>query len=124
MLIKKKLTEVAVDTFTEYLQQKFAQLKELDLDQDGQKDVDQIIEILGRCADKAKETLDATDFPGVASGLEHILRGASMIRASLDEQKLGELSSELASASARLTHLGQLTIEYVKDMGEKGERRD
>lgn len=121
MLIKKKLTEVAVDSFTEYLQQKFEKLKEFDLDQDGQKDVDQIVEILGRCATKAKETLDTTDFPGIASGLEHILRGASMIRASLDEKKLGELSTELAEASKKLTHLGQLTINYVKESGGKIE---
>lgn len=121
MLIKKKLTEVAVDSFTEYLQQKFARLKELDLDRDGHKDVDQIIEIVGRCATKAKETIDATDFAGVASGVEHILRGASMIRAALDEQKLGELSKEVAEASRQLTHLGQLTIAYVKETGGKIE---
>lgn len=121
MIIKKKLTEVAVDSFTEYLQAKFERLKEFDLDQDGQKDVDQIVEILGRCAGKAKEALDTTDFAAIASGLEHILRGASMIRASIDQQKLGELSSELTDATKRLTHLGQLTIAYVKETGGKIE---
>jgi hypothetical protein len=118
-MFKKKLTEVAVDQFTQYLQEKFERLKEFDLDQDGQKDVDQVIELLGRCATKAKATLDTTDFPTIASGLEHVLKGAAMIRNSIDQQQLAEFGEELAIASTKLTKLGHLTIAYVKDQGGK-----
>lgn len=118
-MFKRKLTEVAVDGFTEYVQEKFARLKEFDLDQDGQKDVDQIIEILGRCAVKAKSTIDSTDFGNIASGLEHVLKGAAMIRNSLDQEKLSELGVELAAATKQLSVLGQLTIQYVKEHDPK-----
>ena len=48
-MFRKKLTEVAVESVTEYLEEKLEYLKTLDLDKDGQKDVDQITEIVKRC---------------------------------------------------------------------------
>jgi hypothetical protein len=116
-MFRRKLTEVAVDSFTEYLQERFERLKQFDLDQDGRKDVDQIIEILGRLAEKTKDTINSTNFPNIASGLEQVLQGAAMIRNSLDQQKLEELGVELTDATKKLTALGQLSIKYVKEQG-------
>lgn len=118
-MFRRKLTEVAVDSFTQYLQDQFEKLKQYDLDQDGVKDVDQVIEILGRCAEKAKDTLDSTNFPNIASGLEQVLKGAAMIRNSIDQEKLSSLGAELTEASAKLTKLGELTIQYVKEQGDQ-----
>lgn len=117
-MFKKKLTQVAVDSFTEYLQGRFEKLKELDLDEDGIKDVDQIVAIVGRCAIKVKDTLESTNFPHIASGLEQVLSGAAMIRNAVDEQKLAELSAELMDATKQITILGQLTIKHVKEQGD------
>lgn len=122
-MFKRKLTEVAVDSFTEYLQERFEKLKQLDLNQDGRKDVDQIIEIIGKCAIKAKETIDATNFANIASGLEQVMQGATLIGQSIDQQKLRELGVEIADASRQLTALGQVTIQYVKEHGDKGTER-
>lgn len=119
MFMKKKLTEVAVDSFTEYLQERLAKLRELDLDQDGRKDIDQIIEILQRCGDKAKTALQSTDFPKVAAGLESILDGMAMIRTSCDQEKLGAFFNEVSQASVKLGELGQLSVKYVKDKEER-----
>jgi hypothetical protein len=119
-VFKRKLTEVAVDSFTEYLQERFEKLKQLDIDQDGHKDVDQVIEILGRCAVKVKETIDTTNFANIAAGLEQIFQGAAIIGSSLDKQKLTELGVEIVDASKKLTALGELTIQYVKERGDRG----
>ncbi len=120
-MFKKKLTEVAIDTFTEYLQERFEKLKQFDLDQDGQKDVDQIIEILGRCSVKAKATLDSTNFSNIAAGLEQVINGASLIKNSLDRETLSELGEELSIASKKLTVLGKLSIQYMKEKGQEPE---
>lgn len=122
-MFKRKLTEVAVDSFTEYLQERFEKLKQLDIDQDGRKDVDQIVEIIGRCAIKAKATFDATNFAGIASGLEQVMQGATLIGKSIDQEKLKELGVEIADASRQLTVLGEMTIQYVKEHGDRGELR-
>lgn len=116
-VFKRKLTEVAVDSFTEYLQEKFEKLKELDLDQDGRKDVDQVIEILGRCAETTKATIDATNFPNLAAGIESVVRGIDMCARSLDKDKLGELGQEVAEAAKKLSALGELSIQHVKKHG-------
>ncbi len=115
MFMKRKLTEVAVDGVTEYLQEKLARLREFDLDQDGQRDVDQVIEILGRCGEKAKTALSSTDFPKVAAGVEQIFDGLAMIRQSCNQEKLGDFFNEVSAASVKLNHLGQLSIRYIKD---------
>ena len=118
MQIKRKLTEVAVDSFTEYLHERFSKLKELDLDQDGQKDVDQIMLLLSRCGEKAKETLSATNIANIASGLDQIIQGASLVRKSFDEQKVGELIKELSNATSQIAKLAQLSIKYAKEQGK------
>jgi len=118
MQIKRKLTEVAVDSVTEYLQEKFHALRQFDLDQDGQKDVDQIVEILGRCGARAKETLAATDATAIAAGLEQIIAGVTLIQKSFDQKKVGDLLKELSTASAKITELTQLSIAYVKAHGK------
>lgn len=117
-MFKRKLTEMAVDNFTEYLQERFEKLKQLDIDQDGRKDVDQVIEILGRCAVKAKATLDTTNFANIAAGLELMFQGSGMIANSLDREKLKELGVELSDATKKLTTLGEVTIRYVKERGD------
>lgn len=117
MQIKRKLTEVCVDSLTEYLQEKFEQLKQFDLDKDGQKDVDQVIAILGRCGDKAKATLAATDAAGIASGLEQIVAGVTLIQKSFDQSKVSEFLKEISSASSKISELTQLSIAYVKENG-------
>lgn len=114
-MFKRKLAEVAVDTVTDYLQEQFEKLKQFDLDQDGQKDVDQIVEILGRCGSKAKETLSSTNVQGIAAGLDQIMKGMSLIQKSFDQEKVMALVKEVSAASTKLTELTQLTLEYVKD---------
>lgn len=119
-MFRKKLTEVAVDSFTDYLQERFEKLKQYDLDKNGERDVDQVIEILGRCARKVKDTVNATDFPAIATGIECVLTGATQIRNSIDREKVGELGIELAAATKKLAEIGQLTLSHVKEQGEKG----
>lgn len=115
MGFKRKLTEVAVDSVTEYLQEWFQNLKQFDLDRDGQKDVDQIVQILGRCGTKAKETLSSTDAANIAAGLEQIINGTTLIRQSFDHDKVTAFLKELSQASAKITELAQLSIEHAKE---------
>jgi hypothetical protein len=117
MQIKRKLTEVAVDSVTEYLQEKFDQLKQFDLDKDGHKDVDQVVAILGRCGTKAKEMLSSTNAANIAAGLEQIATGVTLIRASFDQNKVSEFWKEICSASSQISELTKLSIEYVKEHG-------
>jgi len=117
MQIKRKLTEVAVDSLTEYLQESFEKLRQFDLDQDGHKDVDQIIQILGRCGAKAKEMLTSTSAADIAAGLEQIIAGTTLIQKSFDREKVAAFLSELSSASSKITELTELSITYVKEHG-------
>lgn len=116
-MLKRKLTEVAVESFTEYLQEKFDKLKQFDLDRDGKKDVDQVIELLGRCGTSAKETLASTDATAIAAGLEQIIAGVTLIQKSFDQKKVGDFLKELSTASSKITELTQLSIAYVKEHG-------
>lgn len=115
MIIKRKLTEVAVDAFAEYLQEKLEKLKEFDLDKDGRKDVDQVAAIVKRCSSLAKDAIATTDFSQIAAGLELIINGATAIRNSIDREKLTALSREAASGMSKVGELAQLTIQYVKE---------
>jgi hypothetical protein len=117
MQIKRKLTEVAVDSFTEYLQERFDRLKELDLDKDGQKDVDQIIQIIGRCGVSAKAALASTDAANIAAGLEQIINGTTLIQKSFDQESVSFFLKELSSAFSKISQLTQLSIQYVKEHG-------
>jgi hypothetical protein len=115
MRIKRRLTEVAVDSFADYLKVRFAKLKELDLDDDGQKDVDQLIEIVNKCGHKLKDTMESTNFANLATGLDQIFTGLALIRGSIDQEKLAALTSELADGSKKLTVLGKLSVQRLKE---------
>lgn len=114
MSLKKHLTSVAVDSVMEYLQEKLEKVKQLDLDGDGRKDVDQISETLVRVADKIKSSMESTDFPKLAEGLEQIMSGASLIGSSVDRDKLGDACRELGSGMKQLGHLLQLGVHEMK----------
>ena len=114
-MIKQKLTEVAVDAMTDYLKEKLTWLKKFDLDQDGRKDVDQITEIIVRCGQLTKEAIDHTNFAQIAAGLDQIMSGATLIKQSVDQEKLAAMSKEVAAGWTTLGHLAQLSIQYAKD---------
>ncbi len=115
MSIKRKLTEVAVDSFTDYLKERFEKLKQLDLDKDGHRDVDQIIEILTRCGNLAKDALSSTDFPRLAAGLDQIFAGSALMRSAVDAKKLGAAGQELVQAMKKLGELAHLGVIELKD---------
>jgi len=119
MSIKRKLTEVAVDSFTEYLEERLAKLKELDLDKDGQKDVDQIIAILKKCAVSVKGVLDTTDLTRMASGMDQMIAGANMIGTSFDREKLMTVGNDLREGLSTLSHLAQLGLVELKERDPK-----
>lgn len=119
MLFKRKLTEVAVDSFTDYLKEKFELLKQVDLDQDGQKDVDQIVEIVNRAGLALKDALDSTDFSKMATGLEQITGGVALIKSSFDAVKVQAVAHEIKVGTAKLVELGNLGIgEMKQNQGE------
>jgi hypothetical protein len=114
MSLKSKLTSVAVDSARDYLQERLNRLKELDLDDDGQKDVEQIKEVLSRLSVKVKDAVEATDFQKLATGLDQIVAGTGMIGDSIDRTKLRETGSELLIGVKQLGKLLQLGIAEVK----------
>lgn len=114
-MIQRKLTEVAIDAFTDYLKDKLEVIKQLDLDKDGTKDVDQLAEILARVGLQLKETLTATNFSQIAAGLEQIMAGTAMIRASIDKDKIALLSKEFTTGMIKIGELSKLSIQYVKE---------
>jgi hypothetical protein len=114
MSIKSKLTSVAVDSARDYFIERLNQLKELDLDHDGQKDVEQIKEVLHRLSVKVKDAVEATDFQKLATGLDQIASGATLIGSSLDRQQLRETGAELCTGLKQLGKLMQLGIAEVK----------
>ncbi|MDZ4832449.1 MAG: hypothetical protein SGJ27_01485 [Candidatus Melainabacteria bacterium] len=122
MLFRKKLTEVAVDSFTDYLKEKFAMLKELDLDKDGQKDVDQIVAIVNRGGVALKAALDSTDFTKMATGLEQIVAGANMIKSSFDPVKVQAVAKEVEEGTKKLVELSNLGIVEMKQYHAKEEQ--
>lgn len=114
-MFRRKLTEVAVDSFTDYLKERFEALKQLDLDKDGQKDVDQIIAIVNRAGLALKDSLDSTDFTQMATGLEQIVNGAQLIKNSFDAVKVQAVAKELKEGCTKLAELGQLGITEMKE---------
>src|SRR5262245_47241151 len=115
MSIKRKLTEVAVDSVTDYLEERLAKLKELDLDKDGHKDVDQVIAILKKCAISVKGVLDTTDLTKMANGMDQMMAGANMIGTSFDREKLRVVGNDLREGLTQLSHLAQLGIVELKE---------
>lgn len=115
MFIKKTLTAVAVDSARDYLKERLEELKQLDLDKDGQKDVDQVMEVLAHLGEKVKESIDSTDFPKLAGGLEQIFSGIGMVGDSVDRQKLADTCDELAKGIGQIGKLLRLGIAEVKN---------
>ncbi|MBX9687893.1 MAG: hypothetical protein K2X27_14400 [Candidatus Obscuribacterales bacterium] len=120
-MIKRRLTEVAVDSVTDYLKEKFEKLKELDLDHDGQKDVDQLLEILENCGRLSKTAVQSMDFQKIAAGLDQVFSGLNTVVAAVDRDALGAASNELSKA---LVKLGALTQLGVREFREKGSLTD
>jgi hypothetical protein len=116
MSLKQTLTDVAVDSFKDYLKEKLEKLKQLDLDHDGQKDVDQIADLLEHVAAKVKGSIESTDFPKLASGLEQIMSGASLIGGSVDRAKFADACTELGIGLKQLGHLLQLGVQEMKQI--------
>jgi|GEM_PF-1095157 len=103
MLIKKTLTAVAVDSARDYVKERLEDLKKLDLDKDGVKDVDQIMAVVTRVGEKLKDSIESTDFPKLATGVEHVFTGLGLIGESVDRKKLAATCDDLA----RLYSTGQ-----------------
>ncbi|MBX9666806.1 MAG: hypothetical protein K2X93_04270 [Candidatus Obscuribacterales bacterium] len=117
-MFRRKLTEVAVDSFTDYLKERFEKLKELDLDKDGQKDVDQILVIINKTGSALKDALDSTDFTKMATGLEQIVGGVTMVKNSFDPIKVQAVVSEVKVGAAKLAELVQLGVSEMKERRE------
>lgn len=114
-IIKKRLTEVAVDSFTDYLKEKIEQIKQLDLDHDGRKDLDQLKEIVGNCGLHVKNALESTDFQKLAAGLDNIMKGANMVATAFDGKLLAQAGEELSKGAQKIGQLAQLAIEEAKE---------
>jgi hypothetical protein len=114
MSLKRTLTAVAVDSARDYLQEKLHELKQLDLDKDGQKDVDQIAALLTELAERVKASVEATDFQKLASGLDQIISGAALIGDSVDKEKLAAAFSELSLSLRQLGTLLKLGVADLK----------
>ena len=113
-IIKKRLTEVAVDSFTDYLKERLEQVKQLDLDQDGRKDLDQLKEIVVNCGVHLKNALESTDFQKLAAGLDNIMKGANMVATAFDGKLLAEAGQELSKGVQKIGQLAQLAIDETK----------
>ena len=114
---RKKLTDVAVDSFTVYLTEKLEKIKQLDLDKDGEKDVDQMMVILHRCASLAKQGFEATDYQKLATGFEMITSGAGMVGEAVDSKTLKEIGHEMYKGLSKFAELAQLGIHEIKTKG-------
>lgn len=114
-MFRKKLTEVAVDSFTDYLKERFEKLKQLDLDKDGQKDVDQIIAIVNRAGVAMKASLDSTDFNQMGAGLEQVVNGVQLVKNSFDAVKVQAVAKELKEGCNKLVELAHLGIAEMKE---------
>ena len=80
-VLKRKVTSIAVDFARDYLRDRLKELKQLDLDKDGQKDIDQMATLLSGISEKVKDCLDSTDFQKLAGGLEQIMSGVKVVSA-------------------------------------------
>lgn len=117
MSIKRTLTAVAVDSARDYLQEKIKELKKLDLDKDGQKDVDQISALLFRLGERVKDSLESTDFQKLAGGIEQVMNGASLIGESVDRRKLGAALEETGTVMKQIGALLKLGVAEIKKSG-------
>ena len=71
-------------------------------------------------ASKVKDSLESTEFPKLAEGIEQIISGASLIGSSVDRKKLDDACSEFGIGMKQSGHLLQLGVKEVK--GNRGTR--
>ncbi len=114
---RKRLTEVAVDSFSDYLKEKVAQIKTLDLDKDGVKDVDQMLAILENCTNLTKQAVATMNFQQIAAGAEQIMDGLHQVSSAVDREALKAVSIELGKGLHKLGDLAQLGIHEVRTKG-------
>ncbi len=119
MSIKQKLTGVAVDSLRDYLQEKLDNIKQLDLDGDGHKDVDQIAELLTHLSATVKDSIDSTDFPKLATGIEQIMSGLDLIGSSANREKWAVTCTELGATLKQLGRLLQLGVHQMEQNDNK-----
>ncbi len=124
MNIRKTVTAMAVDSAKDYLHERLEQLKELDLDKDGKKDVDQVAELVTRAGERVKIAIESTDFQKFATGVEQLFSGAEVIGSSFDREKVGHACAELSACLAQVGKLLQLGIAEVKSQGKDGKQRE
>lgn len=115
MSIKRSLTAMAVDSARDYLQEKLDEVKQLDLDQDGRKDVDQVTELLAQLAERVKDSIESTDFPKLASGFEQVMTGFGLISESIDRQKVGAALEDMGTCLRQLGVLVKLGVAEIKN---------
>lgn len=114
-MIRKRLTEVAVDSFTDYLKEKIEEIKQLDLDNDGRKDVDQMKEIVESCGAELKKVAQSMDFQKLAAGLDQIVSGVNIVATAVDGNSLQAAGAELLKGLKKAGQLAQLAIDEAKD---------
>ena len=116
MTLKRTLTHYAMDSVRDYFQEYLEQIKQLDLDHDGRKDVDQMAELLARVTEKLKTAIEATDFQKLGTGLEQVISGASTIGSSVDTDKMNAACSEMVVGIRQVGKLLQLGIAEIKQL--------
>lgn len=116
-LIRRRLTEVVFDSMTDYLKERLDRLKELDLDHDGQKDMDEMKELVEACGMHLKKAVESTDFQKLATGLDQIISGTNMLATAVDGKLLKAAGAELNTAMKKLGKLAQLSIKEMKENG-------
>jgi hypothetical protein len=114
MTLRRTITHFAFDSVHNYCQERLEQLKQLDLDHDGRKDVDQMAEMLTRVFDKLKVAIEATDFHALGTGLEQVIAGAGAVGTSIDMDKMGAACSEMVIGLKQAGKLLQLGIAEIK----------
>lgn len=113
-MFKQTITTMAVNSARDYLQERLKELKKLDLDKDGQSDVDQITELLMSLGESVKQSIEATDFQKLATGLEQLMSGVGLIGESVDRQKLAAACEEMGTGLRLLGKLLRLGVQELK----------
>ncbi len=120
MWLKTKLTGMAVDAATSYAKEQLEKLKQLDLDHDGQRDVDHIKAMVSACAVSAKEALASTNFSNIATGWEQTSNGLKLMRASVDGAKWSATGKLLIPTLKKFGQLLELGVKEVKEERTNG----
>ena len=87
----------------------------MDLDGDGHKDVDQIADLLTHLSATVKESIDSTDFPKLAIGIEQVMSGLDLIGSSANREKWAITCTELGGTLKQLGHLLQLGVHEMTE---------